>query len=129
MWLRLGIAWIFMIGIALVSGRALIIGILALIEKLRSRVPEHPEFRPPVSVLIPAYNEETVIVGTVEAALASDYPSLEVVVVDDGSQDRTGGAAGRSLRQPTRACRSSISSTAASPSPSPTRSRPRTTTF
>jgi hypothetical protein len=34
-WLRLGIAWIFVIGIVLVSGRALIVGLLALIEKLR----------------------------------------------------------------------------------------------
>ncbi len=88
-WLRLGIAWIFMLGIALVSGRALIIGVLALIEKVRPAPADHPEFRAPVSVLIPAYNEEDVIVETVSAALASDYPNLEVVVVDDGSADRT----------------------------------------
>ena len=43
-----------------------------------------------MSVLIPAHNEEEVIVETVQAALASDYPQLEVVVVDDGSTDRTG---------------------------------------
>jgi cellulose synthase/poly-beta-1,6-N-acetylglucosamine synthase-like glycosyltransferase len=40
--------------------------------------------------LIPAYNEEAVIVQTVTAALASDYPALEVIVVNDGSADRTG---------------------------------------
>ena len=89
-WLRLGIAWIFVLGIALVSGRALIVGVLALIEKLRPAVPERPEFRPPVSVLVPAYNEEDVIVSTVQAALDCDYPTLEVVVVNDGSEDRTG---------------------------------------
>jgi len=88
-WLRLGIAWVFVLGIALVSGRALIIGLLALIEKLRPTPAEHPEFHPPVSVLIPAYNEEEVIVETVRAALASSYPRLEVVVVDDGSTDHT----------------------------------------
>ncbi len=88
-WLRLGIAWIFILGIALVSGRALIIGVLALIEKLRSDGPEHPDFHPPVSVLIPAYNEQEVIVSTVQSALDCDYPQLEVVVVDDGSTDRT----------------------------------------
>jgi len=87
--LRLGIAWIFVLGIALVSGRALIIGMLALIEKLRPGPADHPEFRPLVSVLIPAHNEEDVIVETVNAALASDYSHLEVVVVDDGSADRT----------------------------------------
>ncbi len=89
-WLRLGIAWVFVIGIALVSGRALVIGLLALAEKLRPAPADHPEFRPPVSVLIPAYNEEEVIVETVSAALASDYPQLEVIVVNDGSVDRTG---------------------------------------
>ena len=89
-WLRVGFAWIFVLGIALVSGRALIIGALALIEKLRPAREDHPEFRPPVTVLIPAYNEEDVIVQTVQAALESDYPQLEVVVVNDGSADRTG---------------------------------------
>jgi len=87
--LRLGIAWIFVLGIALVGGRALIIGVLALVEKLRPALADHPEFHPPVSVLVPAYNEEEVIVETVSAALASDYPHLEVVVVDDGSTDHT----------------------------------------
>ena len=64
-WLRLGIAWIFIIGIALVSSRALIIGLLALIEKLRPSPPDNADFQPPVSILIPAYNEESVIVDTV----------------------------------------------------------------
>jgi cellulose synthase/poly-beta-1,6-N-acetylglucosamine synthase-like glycosyltransferase len=40
-------------------------------------------------VLIPAYNEEEVVVRTVNSVLASDWPNLEVVVVDDGSQDGT----------------------------------------
>ncbi len=88
-WLRYAIAAIFILGIALVSGRALIIGLLALVEKVRPAPADHPEFRPPVSVLIPAFNEEDVIVGTVRAALDADYPRLEVVVVNDGSADRT----------------------------------------
>ena len=40
----LGIAFIFVAGIVLVSGRALIIGLLALIEKLRPAPPDHPGF-------------------------------------------------------------------------------------
>jgi poly-beta-1,6-N-acetyl-D-glucosamine synthase len=44
---------------------------------------------PGVTVLIPAYNEEAVIAGSVRAALASDYPVLEVLVLDDGSKDET----------------------------------------
>ena len=88
-WLRKGIAFIFIAGILLVSGRALIIGLLALIEKLRPAPLDHPEYQPEVSILIPAYNEEGVIVDTVRAALASKYAKLEVLVVDDGSTDRT----------------------------------------
>lgn len=42
---------------------------------------------PPVSILIPARNEEAVIVRSVDAALAIDYPGLEVIVINDGSTD------------------------------------------
>jgi len=89
-WFRLGIATIFVAGIVLVSGRALIIGLLAFIEKLR---PDHavlPKPPPSVTVLIPAHNEENVIVQTVSSVLASDLPYLRVIVVNDGSADRTG---------------------------------------
>ncbi len=89
-WFRLGIATIFIVGIVLVSGRALIIGVLALAEKLR---PDHaimPDPPPSVTVLIPAHNEETVIVQTVAAVLASDLKQLRAIVINDGSADRTG---------------------------------------
>jgi biofilm PGA synthesis N-glycosyltransferase PgaC len=48
---------------------------------------------PGVTVLIPAYNEEAVIATSVRAALASDYPDLELLVLDDGSTDGTEAAA------------------------------------
>jgi peptidoglycan-N-acetylglucosamine deacetylase len=88
-WFRFGIAFIFMTGILLVSGRALIIGLLALAEKLRPNPADHPEYQPEVTVMIPAYNEESVIVDTVRSALMSSYPKLEILVIDDGSTDRT----------------------------------------
>ena len=49
------------------------------------------KFRPSVSVIIPAFNEEDGIIGTIESCLAVDYPEelLEVIVVNDGSTDRT----------------------------------------
>jgi cellulose synthase/poly-beta-1,6-N-acetylglucosamine synthase-like glycosyltransferase len=43
----------------------------------------------PVSLLVPAYNEEAGIVEAVRAMLALRYPQFEVVVVDDGSTDAT----------------------------------------
>jgi len=88
-WLRFGIATVFILGIILVSCRAMVIGILAIIEKLR---PDHDVLAnpiPAVTVLIPAHNEESVIVQTVRSVLASDIPDIRVVVVDDGSGDRT----------------------------------------
>ncbi len=88
-WLRLGIAYIFIAGILLVSCRALIIGLLALAEKMRAAPLDHAEYKPAVTVLIPAFNEESVIVDTVTSALASTYTPLEILVIDDGSSDRT----------------------------------------
>lgn len=45
---------------------------------------------PPISVVIAAYNEERVIVSTIEHLLSSDYPTiLELIIVDDGSHDQT----------------------------------------
>ncbi|MGH9679608.1 MAG: glycosyltransferase, partial [Candidatus Acidiferrales bacterium] len=88
-WSRLSVAFIFVLGIGLVSCRAIVVGLLALIERFRPAPPDHPEFQPLVSVLIPAYNEAEVIIYTVNSVLESDYPKLEVIVVDDGSTDGT----------------------------------------
>jgi len=88
-WSRFAIATIFILGIVLVSGRAVIVGLLAIIEKLR---PDHAQLSlppPGVTVLIPAHNEEAVIVQTVQSVLFSDLGDIRVVVVDDGSSDRT----------------------------------------
>ena len=41
----------------------------------------------PVSVIIPAYNEAACITETIEALFEEDYPNLEIIVVDDGSND------------------------------------------
>ncbi len=63
---------------------------LALAYAFRRRRP--PVFRhspPLVSVIVPAYNEERVIGRCVESILASRYPRLELILVDDGSTDRT----------------------------------------
>lgn len=56
----------------------------------RRKVTYDPGFTPPVTVLVPAYNEESVIERCVESLLASDYPDLRIVVIDDGSTDHTG---------------------------------------
>lgn len=44
---------------------------------------------PPVSVVVPAYNEEATIAASVRSMLQLDYPEYEVIVVNDGSRDGT----------------------------------------
>lgn len=43
----------------------------------------------PISLLIPAYNEEQTIIENVRSILSLKYPSFEVIVVNDGSKDKT----------------------------------------
>jgi peptidoglycan-N-acetylglucosamine deacetylase len=89
-WFWVIITTTFILGIILVSGRTLIIGILALIEKMRPDKAVMPNPPPSVTVLIPAHNEETVIAQTVSSVLQSDLKDLRIIVVNDGSTDKTG---------------------------------------
>ena len=43
----------------------------------------------PISLIVPAYNEQSTIVGSVRSLLQLNYPEFEVVVVNDGSKDQT----------------------------------------
>ncbi len=53
------------------------------------KVPFEKFLAPKISVIIPAHNEAEGIVESVDAALSTDYPNYEIIVVDDGSSDRT----------------------------------------
>jgi cellulose synthase/poly-beta-1,6-N-acetylglucosamine synthase-like glycosyltransferase len=44
---------------------------------------------PGISILVPAYNESVTIVSCVKSLLALDYPTLEIILVNDGSTDNT----------------------------------------
>lgn len=47
------------------------------------------EFYRPVSIIVPAFNEEITVVDTVNSLLELDYQLYEIIVVDDGSKDQT----------------------------------------
>ncbi len=56
----------------------------------KSVVGREPEDTPPVSILIPCFNEGAHAEETISHALALDYPDFEVIAINDGSRDNTG---------------------------------------
>ena len=81
------LTWMFAIAITLGIARSVIIVVLAY-SRRRSKWLDGT-YNPPVTVIVPAYNEEPVILRTIESVLASDYVNMKVIVVDDGSTDKT----------------------------------------
>jgi cellulose synthase/poly-beta-1,6-N-acetylglucosamine synthase-like glycosyltransferase len=83
-------ALVLLVG-ALVALRMLVVLVLARrhVRRGPARAPD-PSFTPPVSIVVPAYNEAVGVEAGVRSLAASDYPEFEVIVVDDGSEDDTG---------------------------------------
>jgi cellulose synthase/poly-beta-1,6-N-acetylglucosamine synthase-like glycosyltransferase len=87
-WLLIGVGAVILIRLAL----------MVLMAHRHHRRRDDPSFSwgspitEPVSVIVPAYNEQECIADTVDSLLASDHP-LEIVVVDDGSTDDTAAIA------------------------------------
>jgi cellulose synthase/poly-beta-1,6-N-acetylglucosamine synthase-like glycosyltransferase/peptidoglycan/xylan/chitin deacetylase (PgdA/CDA1 family)/spore germination protein YaaH len=81
---------VFFVGDILMSARLIIIGVCAVIDRVRKRKNyATPEYAPRVAVLIPAYNEEKVIVRTIRSVMMSTYKNIRIIVIDDGSTDNT----------------------------------------
>ena len=81
----------YLISFATVSFSTIIIGTYKLynmdrVLKYKNKL-EHEDL--PVSVIVPAHNEEITIVNSVESLLALDYNLYEIIIVDDGSKDET----------------------------------------
>ncbi len=90
-WSAATIHWLFLLGIVLGIARLLFVGVLALYQRWQQRLAVFdPAYSPTVAVVIPAYNEERVIVQTIASLLACEHPrQFEIIVVDDGSSDAT----------------------------------------
>ncbi|MGW7485731.1 bifunctional polysaccharide deacetylase/glycosyltransferase family 2 protein [Streptomyces sp. NPDC054786] len=108
------LVWAKAAGYAFVNGMTWVLGIAGALGVLRlaslvffarTHVRRLTRFRPgspwlrevsePVTVLVPAYNEEAGIESTVRSLLASTHAQLQVIVIDDGSTDATADLAAR----------------------------------
>lgn len=68
------------------------VGAVTLYEKRREVLLKNitsDEYFVPVTIIVPAYNEEVTAVDTVKSLLALDYKLYEIIVVNDGSTDKT----------------------------------------
>lgn len=84
--------WLLLMIGALTVLRALLLFGVAARHARRRRSPAWSWGAPvndPISVIVPAFNEQDTIVATVRTLAASRYPQLEIVVVDDDSTDAT----------------------------------------
>jgi cellulose synthase/poly-beta-1,6-N-acetylglucosamine synthase-like glycosyltransferase/peptidoglycan/xylan/chitin deacetylase (PgdA/CDA1 family)/spore germination protein YaaH len=87
------IMYLFFSAIFLAIGRIVMIGVLALRQYFEDKKTTparlaNPNLQP-VSIIVPAYNEEVTAIKTIESLLKLDYPLLEIIFVDDGSKDAT----------------------------------------
>lgn len=91
------IIWAFLIYVIACSGAYFILNLIAFYG-LRSYLSQHRTQEddslytgdePPITVIVPAYNEGTTIISSLQSILQLAYPRMEVVVVNDGSKDNT----------------------------------------
>lgn len=84
---------LFILFLGLSGIRLLVIGVLAYLQKNKiTAVPSNEVVRyvhPLVSIIVPAYNEEVNVVRSIHNLLKCNYPSFEIIFVDDGSKDAT----------------------------------------
>jgi len=95
--LFLAVQWVFFGYFLCINSAYLVlqyVSLFSIVRYMRDHRAEYlprnlPAYQPPISILVPAFNEERSLNSTIRSLLQLDYPELEVVVVNDGSTDAT----------------------------------------
>ncbi|MCB9496418.1 MAG: glycosyltransferase [Fibrobacteria bacterium] len=94
------VEFLFLVYFLLLNGGLFVLHLIAAwsVRHYMARHPAHGAgidratysgFFPPIGVIVPAFNEEATITTTIHSMMQLHYPSFEVIVVNDGSKDRT----------------------------------------
>ncbi|MBU0588310.1 MAG: glycosyltransferase [Gammaproteobacteria bacterium] len=91
------VTWFVLIYFIVLNGMYLTLNVLSALNLKRNNerrdfdeLPrEFSALEPAISMLVPAYNEETTIAATVRSVLQLNYSEYEVIVINDGSRDGT----------------------------------------
>ncbi|MEQ1622446.1 MAG: glycosyltransferase family 2 protein [Methylococcales bacterium] len=89
--------WFFLAYFVVISGFYLLLNLVSIFNlnlympnKVLEGLPQiYSGLEPPVSILVPAYNEQTSIVASIQSMLQLNYPMFDVIIVNDGSKDET----------------------------------------
>ncbi|MBP3984089.1 glycosyltransferase [Pseudoxanthomonas helianthi] len=92
-----GLQWAFFAYFLCINAVYLVLNFISMAGILRYtrehiakfRIRNFASYQPPVTLLVPAYNEEKTIVSTVNSLLRLGYPEFEILIVNDGSTDDT----------------------------------------
>ena len=88
-WLNKTLTYIFYVAITLAVCRIVFIFYYAMRQYFKDKRTPYPDFAPPLSIIVPAYNEEVGANSTIASLLNQNYLDFEVVFIDDGSKDNT----------------------------------------
>jgi len=89
--------WFILVYFILLNGGYLLLNLLSIAslrrkgqERILEDLPQvYSGLEPPISLLVPAYNEEATIAASVRSMLQLAYSELEIIVINDGSKDGT----------------------------------------
>jgi len=84
-----GAGSLFFLFMCVLLVRYLILMWFAFLSQIEIATEPERDFLPPISILVPAYNEGANIQASIRSLLELDYPCYEIIVIDDGSTDDT----------------------------------------